>query len=293
MKTNLGLVEYAKAQIGKPYWFGTFGQLTTEKLWSDKAAQYPKYYSATRKKKAIPSQLGKKAHDCVGLIKGYLWSDSPEGSPKYNSAEDWSADMTYNKATTKGAISTIPEKPGICVWRKGHIGVYIGGGKVVEAKGFDYGVVESKLAGSTFTHWLEHPLISYATVSSDPKKEPTPAPQPTVDINHIADDILRGKFGNGEARKKALTEQFGKDIAEQAQKRVNEILGANKTASKSNKYSVVVSGSSVLNIRSGPGTNYGVIGALSKGTVVEVLSISGGWARISRGYISATYIKKV
>lgn len=290
MKTNSGLVNYAKAQIGKPYWFGTFGQLTTEKLWNDKAAQYPKYYSATRKKKAIPSQLGKKAHDCVGLIKGYLWCDSADGLPKYNAKEDWSADMTYNKATVKGTIAGIPEKPGICVWRKGHIGVYIGNGKVVEAKGFDYGVVESKLAGSSFTHWLEHPLISYESIPSDQKTEPAPAPQQTADIDHIADDIIRGKYGNGTARVKALTEKYGKDIADKAQARVNEILRANKGTSK---YKVVVSGNSVLNIRSGPGTNYSIVGALAKDSVVEVLSTSGGWARISRGYIAATYIKKV
>ena len=26
MKTATGLVEYAIAQLGKPYWYGTFGQ---------------------------------------------------------------------------------------------------------------------------------------------------------------------------------------------------------------------------------------------------------------------------
>lgn len=25
-KTNAGLVAYAKAQLGRPYWWGTFGQ---------------------------------------------------------------------------------------------------------------------------------------------------------------------------------------------------------------------------------------------------------------------------
>ena len=32
MKTGQGLVEYAKAQIGKPYWWGTFGNIATPEL---------------------------------------------------------------------------------------------------------------------------------------------------------------------------------------------------------------------------------------------------------------------
>ena len=29
MKTGQGLVEYALAQLGRPYWWGTFGQLVS------------------------------------------------------------------------------------------------------------------------------------------------------------------------------------------------------------------------------------------------------------------------
>jgi len=50
-----------------------------------------------------------------------------------------------------------------------------------------------------------------------------------------------------------------------------------------------------LNVRSGPGTNYGKLGSLSKGEVVIVLSSSGGWSRIlysgnKTGYVSGTYL---
>lgn len=47
-----------------------------------------------------------------------------------------------------------------------------------------------------------------------------------------------------------------------------------------------------LHIRSGPGTQYRSIGALKKGQVVEVESVSGGWAKLMRGgYSSATYLR--
>lgn len=40
-KTNTGLVAYAKAQVGNPYWYGTFGQTATKALLKSKMAQYP------------------------------------------------------------------------------------------------------------------------------------------------------------------------------------------------------------------------------------------------------------
>ena len=40
-KTNYGLVAYAKAQLGLPYWYGTFGQIGTEALYTSKKKQWP------------------------------------------------------------------------------------------------------------------------------------------------------------------------------------------------------------------------------------------------------------
>jgi len=40
-KTNSGLVTYAKAQIGLPYWYGTFGQTASETLYTAEAAPRP------------------------------------------------------------------------------------------------------------------------------------------------------------------------------------------------------------------------------------------------------------
>ena len=67
----------------------------------------------------------------------------------------------YHAASVSGTIDTIPETPGLAVWHDGHIGVYIGGGEVVEAMGTRYGVVKTKLEGARWTHWLKIPYISY------------------------------------------------------------------------------------------------------------------------------------
>lgn len=171
MKNNLQLVEYCKAQLGKPYIYGTFGQILTEKLLNEKAKQYPKYLSASRVKTAKANYLGQRVHDCYGLYKGFLWSDTADSAPKYKASEDLSADGAFNKATEKGTIDTLPNIVGLAVRYKGHVGVYIGNGEVIEARGFDYGVVKTKLSARKWTHWYKFSEIEY-------KAEATPAPAP-------------------------------------------------------------------------------------------------------------------
>ena len=52
-----------------------------------------------------------------------------------------------------------------------------------------------------------------------------------------------------------------------------------------------------VNIRSGPGTQYTIVGTLNYGTKVYVYSISNGWAKISLGgiyrYVSADYLREL
>lgn len=71
-----------------------------------------------------------------------------------------SGHMYYN-ASRKGSIETMPDTPGLAVWKSGHIGVYIGNGEVIEAMDTRYGVVKTKLQGRGWTHWLEVPGIKY------------------------------------------------------------------------------------------------------------------------------------
>ena len=157
MKTNLGLVEYCKAQLGKPYWYGTFGQMATESLLRQKSAQYPTQYKWTD----FVDQYGEKVHDCVGLIKGYLWSDTPTSSPIYNASQDKNVSGMLDNCTKKGDMSTMPDIIGVLVFMEGHVGIYIGNGKVIEARGHAYGVVETNLVGRGWTKWGKLDWITY------------------------------------------------------------------------------------------------------------------------------------
>ena len=176
MKTAKGLVEYAKAQLGLPYWYGTFGQTGTEKLYKDKKTQYPQYYNwKGTPYDNFPSQYGKRVHDCVGLIKGYLWSETPTSTPKYkDGSPDLSANDTRAACKEKGDIGTMPDVPGVLVFMNGHVGVYIGGGYVIEARGHEYGVVKTALKSRPWKWWGKCPWIDYSdnpAAETEPKQE--------------------------------------------------------------------------------------------------------------------------
>ena len=136
--------------------------MLTEDLFRYKLTQYPvgvgQYADFIR-----THWLGKHTADCVGLIKGYGWLDSGTMEIRYgsNGMPDVGANEMYYNAARKGTIDTIPETPGLAVWKSGHIGVYIGNGEVIEAMGTKYGVVKTQLAGRGWTHWLEIPYIKY------------------------------------------------------------------------------------------------------------------------------------
>lgn len=161
-KTATGLVRYAQAQLGRPYWWGTSGQISTETLLNGLKKLYPDTYAKPMYANA-PQQLGQKVHDCMGLIEGYFWSDNADAPAKYNSNgfTDTTADRLLASATDKGAISTIPEIPGISVHMKGHVGIYEGKGNVIEARGHQYGVVRTRLKDRPWTHWARIPQLEY------------------------------------------------------------------------------------------------------------------------------------
>jgi hypothetical protein len=165
MLNNLDLVEHVRKAYDEQwgYVWGTFGDVLTPTLLKQKAAQYPTEVGS--KEGYIHNRyLGKRVADCVGLIKSYLWWDGK--NPRYDRSTDVSADMMYNLSKTKGELfnHSLPSTIGILLWKKGHIGVYIGSGMVIEARGTNSGVILSGAHGTGsagWTHWLECPFIRY------------------------------------------------------------------------------------------------------------------------------------
>jgi len=165
-KTTGGLVVYATQQLGKPYWFGTFGNTATQTLLDFKRNPYPSYFPDPGDP-PFASQLGERVHDCVGLVKGYRWRENPTNAdPVYTLSEDVDATGLYNQCIKHRGI-VHPDTPAMeypigCVFFYApdsngniqHCGVYIGNGNIIEARGHRYGVVQSNISQRTqFALW--------------------------------------------------------------------------------------------------------------------------------------------
>ena len=65
------------------------------------------------------------------------------------------------KVLPYGDISTMPEIPGLMLWKSGHAGVYIGGGYAIEAMGTRKGVVKTEVSDRGWQGWGKLPYINY------------------------------------------------------------------------------------------------------------------------------------
>lgn len=193
-KTGAGLAKWASDIYNAKthvYWYGTYCNPCTASRLAGKTKQYPSHYTAKRRatyEKHIAQ--GKTCTDCVGLIKGYLWEEGGEISYKRNDIPDRSASGMYSASPVKGPISTMPEIPGLLVWtaNKGHVGVYVGGGRVVEARGFAYGVQKNKVSSRGFKFWGLCPyaghtaeVMAKAKAAVNGTKTPAAAPAEKVE----------------------------------------------------------------------------------------------------------------
>ena len=163
-KNATDLVTYAVHawESGWGYVWGTYGNVLTESLLAYKVSQYPD--GVGNHENFIRAHwLGGRTTDCVGLIKGYSWLSPETMTIDYGThgMPDIGANQMYYTARESGSISTMPDIPGLAVWHEGHIGVYIGGGQVIEAMGTKNGVVKTELAKRNWTHWLKIPYINY------------------------------------------------------------------------------------------------------------------------------------
>lgn len=170
MKTNLELVEYAKSalQLKTRYMWGGLMRKDTDDYITMLKKMYPSQYTPDRVATLKTDKGSAYGVDCVGLIKSFVFGGV--GSPQYDGGKDVSTNGLFNVAQETGYIKTLPEIPGVVVYKAGHVGIYIGSGMVIEATlgGYGDGVVETQVTERGWTHWLKVPWIEYVETADDP-----------------------------------------------------------------------------------------------------------------------------
>lgn len=198
-KTNTGLVKFAINHLGTPYVMGTNCLVLTKSTLDWLIAKNPSGWFKSSRIPTVRKLVGHSATDCHGLIEGYV-NDYNENGIVDPGEGTWDtyADYGFNSSKRKGPINTIPEEVGLCVRYPGHVGVYIGYGLVVEAKGFDDGTVITKLSDRPWTHWYEHKEIE---IVSDKLEVPSEPIIKTSEVYNIVwlqimlnQQILRGRI---------------------------------------------------------------------------------------------------
>lgn len=161
--TGQEFADLCKAQEGQAYVWGGLGYTLTESRISQLRSYYPAVYNDAYVAKCR-ARIGMEAYDCVGIIKHFLWGNTGDGVLRYygkNGIPDTTANGLYKLCPEKGDIATMPEIAGLMLHREGHVGVYLGNGKILEARGIDYGVVITNVADRNFEHWGKLPNIEY------------------------------------------------------------------------------------------------------------------------------------
>ena len=213
------------------YIYGTSGQVWTQaaqdRITRDKVND-PNYDLSIR---YGSKWIGSRVADCSGLV---MWACAQIGI-KVPHGSNAQAKNGYLKKLNLLVESDIPVGSLVFKLRGNsdyhHVGIYVGGGDVIEARGSKTGVVKSKL--STWTHW----------------------------------GVL-----------KALDQ------------------GKEEVVPMSGKAIVDVPNDGTLNIRSKPSTKGQKLTTVREGSEVEVLAISGDWAKVrytGEGYVMTKFLKVV
>lgn len=177
---------------GWGYIYGTAGRLWTEAL--QKAWSAPPHKNWEKTKQYGDRWIGKRVTDCSGLP---LWALKQLGEEivhhaRYQYTDASKAKGKLVKTSSVGSADTFPRGEGSCgvmrddgkpllpgtaVFLQGsqehihHVGVYVGHGICIEAKGTQWGVVTS--APDHWDHWGELKVVDY-TKAADIENEPIP-----------------------------------------------------------------------------------------------------------------------
>ena len=271
--------------------------------------------------------------DCVILVKAILWGwnankKAAHGGAKYgsNGVYDDNADQIIKRCKNVSTdFSNLT--PGELLWMSGHVGVYIGDGKVIECTAaWTAEVLVSDINskgkrsrnGKAVGSWKKHgrlPYIEY--VVEEPKEEEKkeeekkPAAETTLKFK-VGDKIILNGYlyvdsqGNGKGAKKTNHKSSITKTANGSKPYHIGTLGwvaeadltLQTTETKKEEPKTVyktVTGCSSLNLRTSAKYGNNVYKAVKKGTKLEYLGMTSGWAKVKYDnktlYCGPSYLK--
>lgn len=171
MYTNIDFVNYLYSLLDKKtvYMWGEYGKKVTNDRINLRKRMYPTHYS-DENVLYLKSLTSKDyyAFDCSGMIKSFWMSKGGTEEVKYIRIFDRnSRSITINNCQEVGDIKNMPEIIGLFLYMKGHCGVYIGNGLVIECTNNPKftlnggGVVITKLNSRKWEKWTKSKWLIY------------------------------------------------------------------------------------------------------------------------------------
>lgn len=167
------------------YIWGKSGQVWTQRDQANASREMTVKYGAT--------WIGHVVADCSGLFR---WAYSELGEAIAHGSNSIFDRYCSAKGTLKNGKRTDGADllPGTAVFtgdakEHGHIGLYIGNGKVIEAAGTRQGVIKSDVTDSKWTYWGELKAVDYGYPVSSPSTPPT-VERPTLRRGDKGDAVI-------------------------------------------------------------------------------------------------------
>ena len=168
------------------YIWGTAGEMWT----AAKQANLDKTTDENRanSRKYGGKWIGHRVADCSGL---FYWAFKQLGGKMYHGSDTMYRKWCDANGQLRNGARTDGQglKPGtaVFVWKekKGkytHVGLYVGGGMVIEAAGAQQGVIQGKVTAAKWTNWGELKGVDYSGTAPEPAPAPEPEPvkKPTL-----------------------------------------------------------------------------------------------------------------
>jgi len=172
-RTASALVKFMMDKVGSAYLYGASGRVSSPTYRAIVKKQYDEYDHVITN--YVYRYDGIESYDCIGLFKAFL--DASEGP----FPSDWRTNVSGSIKrwmTKPEPIQTMPREPGIILLQQNigtssfmHVGLYVGDGLCVHARGHRYGVVVEPMP-QLWTHWARPIWLTYDLPEEPPVEWP-------------------------------------------------------------------------------------------------------------------------